>query len=433
MNDDAPSTGTPDPAADSGAAPPPPPPGSPVPPAFQPDKTVMRKPEPSETVMVPPSGTHAGGAHAGPPAEQSAEQAGQPDQPFVYGAFSAPDADQSGGPSDPDFPTAASKAGITGAIVALGTGLLGAAVVISAIRSRDTSDGELDWSNYGIGLGATAVLLLVALLGSVAARRRTGGRAREEVVTWPGTVGILATAVVVNVGIDTSEDWLGYLTGAILVVLGALGYVAARRAAFVVVAILGLAIIYGLAFDDFVADSVGDGHPEVTAAVLVAVFVVVVTLLGWALPSRAVTGVVVGTVAVAAYAGILGTFAVSRYLTPFFADMFGTGMLDTGESSGVAFEPTDIAFDEADVWWVLAFAAVLTILWALAAAVSNHSGFAILAILMPVIAVPLASVALAAEHPSRWSAAVAVAGAVLLLGAIALARVRGKKVAAATW
>lgn len=391
----------------------------------------MRKPEPSETVMVPPSGAHPGGAHAAPVTDQPADPAAEP---FGYGAFGATDpAAEPSGPIDTDFPTKASKSGITGAIVAIGAGLLGAAVVISAIRSRDGQNRDLDWSNFGIGLGATAVLLLVALLGSITARRRTGGRAREEIVTWPGVVGILATAVMLNIGIDKDENWMGYLTGAVLVVLAAIGYVAARRAAFVVVAILGLAIIYGLAFDDFVADSIGDGHPGITGAVLISLFVVVVTLLGWALPSRAVTGVVVGAAGVVGFTGIMVTFLVTRYLGEFFGGMFGGPAMfgDEESSDGYMVMSDELGFQESDVWWVLAFAAILTVLWALAAAISNHSGFTILAIVMPTVMVPLASVALAAEHPTQWSGVLAGAGAVLLLGGVALARLRGKKVAQA--
>lgn len=376
--------------------------------------------------MVPPgqAGPAHGGAHAGPPAPESPD-----DSLLPFGAFGAPDpAAQPGGPIDPEFPTKASKAGGTGALIAVGTGLLGAAVVISAIRSRATDDGDLDWSNFGVGLGATGVLLLVAFLGSIVARRRVGGRAREEVVTWPGVVGILATAVVLNVGIDSDENWMGYLTGAVLVVLAIIGYVGARRAAFVVVAIAGLAIIYGLAFDDFVADSV-DGNEQVTAAVLVAVFVVAVTVLGWVLPSRAVSGVVVGVAGLVGFTGIMATFLITRFLGGFFGGMVGMPDFEDDESSSYLATSNDLGFKESDVWVVLGLAAVLTILWALAAAISNHSGFSILAIAMPTVLVPMASVALAAEHPSQWSGALAVAGAVLLLGGIGLARLRGKSVA----
>lgn len=411
MTDDSQSS----PGAD--APPPPPPP-------VEPDRTAVRPAEPQ-----PPAGAIDDGdgddGDATAPRDPAATTvvATAPQTAWIGdggGGGTPPE-----GPVDPEFPVRASRAGSAGAIVALGTGLLAAAVAIGAVRAR--SDGDLDWSNYGVALGATAVLLFIAVLGSLAGRV-TGGRAREEVVTWPGVVGILATAVLIGVGIDQDDSWVAYLIGGVLVVLGALGYVAARRAAFVVVAILGLAIVYGVAFDELVADSIGDGHPEVVGAVLVALFVVVVTLLGWVLPSRAVTGVVVGVAGLVGFVGILLTFVASR----FFLGLFGPVMFAGAEDDLGGFDPSTLSgpgFDEADVWWVLALAGLLVVLWALAAAVSNHSGFAILAIATPAILVPLASLALAAEHPTWWAAIVASAGGVLLLGGWFVARLRERRTA----
>jgi hypothetical protein len=263
------------------------------------------------------------------------------------------------------------------------------------------------------------------VVGSLSARR-VGGRAREEVVTWPGVVGILGVAGMLGVAIDRDDDWVAYLIGGVMVALAAIGYAAARRAAFVVVAIAGLALVYLVAFGELMADNIGEGHPQVVAAVMVALFVVVVTLLGWALPSRAVTGVVVGVVAVVAFHGIVASFVVMRYLGGFLFPGFMD--LDSMEG-GMGSFADQFGFDEADVWWVLAMAAILTVLWALAAAVSNHAGFSILAIVMPAGLVPLAAIALAAEHPTWWAATLAASGGVLLLGGVAMARVRSRSVA----
>lgn len=384
-----------------------PPPGPPTG-----DRTVVTSAAATPVVPpAPPSPTPAGGgAHAGPPAW---------DEPPVL---------------DPDVPTRATKAGLSGAVVALGAGLLGAAVVVSVFRSRTTDDGDLDWSVYGSGLAATAGLLFIALVGSFAARR-AGGRAREEVITWPGTVGILATAAMIMVGINEDEHWVGYLVGGVVVALSFLGYLAARRAAFVVTAILGLVLIYGLLFDDLVADSIGDEHELVITAAVIAVFVLIVTLLGWLLPTRATSGVVVGVMGLVGFVGIFLFFIVTRFLSSLFGG-FALGMGDIGtgdETGGIPGMPgmTDVdnGFVEADVWWVLALAGLLTVVWALAASITNHPGFSILAIAMPAITVPLASVALAAEHPTWWSVIAGGAGGVLLLGGLVIARARGKSTA----
>lgn len=439
MTDDSPSKDQP--AAGSSDTPPP----------FEPDQTVMRprEPQPPEGAIdngdADPGETQPLRADGPPPPPPTMTPADAPSTSFApaspmttavptgndgipLGGFAGEPPAQPGGPIEPEFPMRASRAGLTGAVVAIGTGLLAAAVVIAAVRAR--SDGDLDWSNYGIALAATAGLLAIALLGALSSRK-AGGRAREDVVTWPGVVGILGVAVCIGIGIDDDGNWVGYLIGAVVVVLAAIGYVAARRAAFVVVAIAGPALVYGLAFDDFVADSIGDGHPEVTGAVLVSVFVVVVTLLGWALPSRAVTGVVVGVFGLVAFVGFIISFIVFRYIGAFFGGMpmfmdDSLGGADVGDAMNSA---VHVSFDESDVWWVLAFAAVLTVLWALAAAISNHSGFTILAIAAPALLVPLATAALAAEHPSAWAGILAGAGGVVLLGGVVLARLRGRRTA----
>lgn len=348
----------------------------------------------------------------------------EPRTAWIGGGDDGPPA-HAAGAAEPDYPHRATKAGITGAIVAIGTGLLAAAVVIGSIRSRDEAD--LDWSNYGVAVGATAVLLVIAILGSLASRR-SGGRAREEVITWPGTVGILATALVIGVGVDDDGSWLAYVIGGTMAVLAAIGYLAARRAAFVVVGILGLALVYMVAFEDFVADSLGEGHPGVTAAVLIAVFVVVITLLGWALPSRAVTGVAVGAVGLTSLVGVMVAFVAARFFFGFLFGMPEFTSLDEDMGGGPG-DLGDAGFHESDVWWVLVIAALLVVLWAAAAAITNHSGFTILAIAAPATLVPLGSFALAAEHPTWWAAILAAGGGVLLLGAWLLARLRERRTA----
>ncbi|WP_408897280.1 hypothetical protein ACJ5H2_20465 [Nocardioides sp. R1-1] len=395
MTDDAPAKGTPEHPRD----------GHPTPPAA---------PSAPSGPMTPPAG-----AIVTDPDDPATDERGAGRVPPPPGGTGLP------GPGEPALPARAGRAGTTAGVVALGTGLLGAAVVVSAVRSRGDGEG-LDGSTYGVGVGATAVLLVIAVLAALAARR-AGGRAREDVVTWPGSVGILATAVMMGVGIDRGEDWVAYLVGGTMVVLAAAGYLAARRAAFVVVAILGLGLIYAVALDGVVADSIGEDHPQLATAVLLTLFVVVVTLVGWLLPSRAVSGVVVGTFGLVGLLGLLASFAVLRL----FADILGgmSGMLLGEESPGGTLDPSR-GFPESDVWWVVALGGLLTVLWALAAAISNHSGFTVLAIAMTALGVPLASVALAAEHPTWWAAITAAAGGVLLLGAVLLARLRGRRLEA---
>ena len=171
--------------------------------------------------------------------------------------------------------------------IAIGVGLLAAAIVLSSTRAR--SDGDLDWSNYSVGLAGTAVLLLFALAAIVLGS--SSSRGREELVTWPGSFGILGVGLMLGIGledIDGSEDWLPYLVGGVVALLSVVGYAAVRRGAFVVTAILGLGIAYIQLADDVLVDIGEDDDQAIIAAATIAVFVLAVTAGGWLLRTRAI-------------------------------------------------------------------------------------------------------------------------------------------------
>ena len=75
---------------------------------------------------------------------------------------------------------------------------------------------------------------------------------------------------------------------------------------------------------------------------------------------------------------------------------------------------------------ILAMAAVLTLLWALAAALDGNPGFTLLAIAMPATLVPDATFVLMVEHPTWWGGGFAAAGGVLL-ALVALKQLLGRK------
>lgn len=400
-----------DPPADPPAGPPAGPPAS----ADRPDPAAPAsgpQPPPGAIVSDPPAGRPT-------PAEP----------PAPTGTLIAPPPPTPPAPTETPAPAEPTRPGLVGLLAAAGVGLLGAAIALSTMRSRD--DGDLDWSNYSVGLGATAVLLLVALVAAAVGRGR--GRGGQDLATWPGAIGILGAASMIGVGLeeqDSAEDWLPYLIGGVVVLLSVIGYVAVRRGAFVVTAILGLVVLYAEAFDDLVADQISEGDEAIWYAAAVAVFVVAVTALGWVLPTRALSGVVVGVGAIVAYAVILGSLAVAQFIGGMFdglmADRDGTmmnGVTDSGPG-WMASAPGD--FDN-DVWTILVLAGVLTLLWAVAAAVTGNSGFSIAAIAMPSVTVPLATIVLAVEHPTWWGVVLAGAGALLLLvGGLRLLAARRK-------
>ncbi len=67
-----------------------------------------------------------------------------------------------------------------------------------------------------------------------------------------------------------------------------------------------------------------------------------------------------------------------------------------------------------DVYVILGLAALLTLVWALAASLNGNPGFTVLAIAMPATVVPTATFVLAVEHPTWWGVGFAAAGAILL-------------------
>lgn len=339
------------------------------------------------------------------------------------------DGDGGGGfgtPIDTDFPTAPTKGGLTAALVSVGAGLLGAGVVIAAGHGRHGSPSTIHWSTYGVGLAGTAVLLGLALFGAIGVGRKAGGQARGDLVTWPGVVGILATApmIVVGVGPDHDGKWEAYLVGGVIACLAAIGYVIARRAAFVVVAIAGLGVLYAQAFSDTVGDSFKHDSRIVVFAVGLTVFVAAVTVLGWFLPSRAISGVAVGVVGLVGLSGSLAALFAERQIAGLFGS-FGSFMPMMSDTSAPSSNPADYS---GDVGWVLTMVAALTLLWALAALVSDHSGFKVLAVALPAIAVPIGTAVLAVRHPAIWEGALGGAGAVLVLAAFFLSRRKARAV-----
>jgi hypothetical protein len=322
-------------------------------------------------------------------------------------------------PTPPGAADAPRRPGMIGLPVALGTGLLAAAVTLSTMRSR--SDGDLDWSNYGVGLGATAALLLIAAASALLAE----GRRREELVAWPGAVGVLAVGSMVGIGLEdvgALDDALAYIVGGVILVLSAAGYLVVRRGALVVTAILGFGLIYVQLFDDVFSD-VGDNDDAVIIlAAAIAIFVLLVTAVGWLLRARAVSGVFAGALGVIAYNVLLIALVAVRAFQDAIGGMDMLG--DDGERgrSGGRIGGEDL---DNDVYVILAFAALLTVLWALAAAANGHAGFTVLAIVMPATVVPTATFVLAVEQPTWWGVGLAAAGAVLLAVGVLLGRSRG--------
>ncbi len=297
----------------------------------------------------------------------------------------------------------------TAAIVGLGVALLGAAAAVSAVYARQ--DGDLDWSVYGVGLGATAVLLLATLAGSL------GGdlEAKRAVTGFPGAVGAISAGVMLNVYFE-DDDWVPWAVGGVILGISVVAYLLGRAGAPTVSAIAGLAVLYGKAVEEFI--DVDDDQTLIVGGAIVVVFVVAVTAIGWVLPHRALIGVVVGAGGVVA---LLALIATTSFLQAFASEM-ATAFAEDGSPTPAA-GPGDL---ENDIYIVLAYSAGLVLMWTLAAWATGSPGFRVLAVVHTAAIVPLSMTILAAEHPTWWGFGVGAAGALLLLLAIA-AGARGRR------
>lgn len=292
--------------------------------------------------------------------------------------------------------------------VSCGVALLATAVVLSTFKSRAT--GDIDWSNYAMGLISTVGLLGVAVAGWVLVRDRDRS---NDLVAWPGAFGAVAAGLMIAVALDNSAA-TAYVVGLAVVALSVTGYFLVRRDAFVVTAIVGLFVVYVKLFDVIV--NVGDGGdnlPTVISGALL-VFTVLVTAAGWLLPSRVVSGVVVGVVAVLGNVVLLAGLGLA---VSFQAAFFG------GSARPKRFDKYDN-----DVWFILVFALLLIVGWACCAYLTDHVGFRLLIVAMAVGVVPFATVVLAIQHPTWWEVVLGVAGGLILVavGLRALGRSKGR-------
>ena len=296
-------------------------------------------------------------------------------------------------------------------LVALGVALLATAVVLSTYYSRLRP--ALDWSNYVVGLVATAGLLGIAV---VAHRRAVsaGAAPTSDAVAWPGAFGAAAVGLMVGVALDDHAA-SAYVAGLAVLLLSQVGWLVTWRSPFVVSGVLGLFVVAAQAFDDVVGVD-GDEHLWPAALGLV-VFAVGVTAAGWLLPTRVVSGVTAGVVAAAGLASLTGLLAISGLLSAAFSSAFSAGLPD-GEAPVVGLSVVDEPEQPivSDTWTTLALVALLLVFWAACAAYTGAQGFRILVVATAVAVTPLATIALQVEHPTWWGVVLgAVGGAALVV------------------
>ena len=284
--------------------------------------------------------------------------------------------------------------------VAVGSGLVAVAVVLSTIYSRGKQD--LDWSNFSMGILATLGLLGVAGAAHLLVR---DPERQANLMAWPGAFGAISAGLMIAVAMDYNDaGW--YVAGLVIAALSVGGYYLVRRGALVLSTIAGLLVLYVNLFDDvFGVDGDGDNFGMLaTAAILL--FAAAVTVVGWYLPTRNLSGIVVGAAAVAANLVVL----YALYLVGIFS-AFSDGYDESFENGG---RPARFDGYDNDVWVILLVSLVLCAGWAWCNWQTGHVGYRLLIVANLLSVIPVATIVLAVEHPTYWEAVAGAVGAAVL-------------------
>lgn len=278
---------------------------------------------------------------------------------------------------------AAAAAAVIGAAV-----LLGALLVANDLAQQE----DFNWKAFLIvligALGLAAVGAASALLGAVPDHRR-----------WVASAVIASSIFAAAVALDIvlrDQDWVNYITGALMLVAGLAAYLWLRGAALTVVIVLGGLLILTEIISDVVDD---DADSTLGPGIALTVFGVAVIAVGWRFASRHVTGMLGGIIAV-----------VGMVQVTFFGAIFGA-LDSSGPTSG-------FGSGNGDVWAALVIG--LLVCGALGAlyAYTDYNGYLVLAFLGAVTLVFLSLPALQTDNRLWFTVIIGALGGLLLAAAV---------------
>jgi hypothetical protein len=274
------------------------------------------------------------------------------------------------------------SAGVAGL---LGGGFVLAAVLVAnalANRRRD-----FNWPAFALELVAGLVIIAGAYaVWKLLPRKDATAGVSSGVASWLAALGIVALGLVVDTAMHGRSP-TPYIVGLVMFGLSAGTYFLLRGTILTISALTGLAFFYGNAVDDTVSPDSALG-----VTLVIVLFGVITVAGGWMLPSRHLTGVIGGIVALF---GVLVSFVAG--VTP----------------TGPAVEPQSSDTGAVIVIGLLVTAALFALhVW------SSYPGYAVLGVAGAAL-VP--SVGLRATHPDHmlwWSAGIAVLGCAAVAAAL---------------
>lgn len=276
--------------------------------------------------------------------------------------------------------------------------VLGAALALGAVTLVLAPDSGFAWKLFlvsvaGIGVIAGAAVAVRVLLPSSSAAEWVAG-----VMT---ALAILATgALILRLGATTTA--IDYLAGVLMVVLGAAGYLLLRHSALTLPVVAGVLTLVVALLGDLVDPGGTSAHSTLLVGLAVAGVGVTVAGAGWFLPSRNVTAMIGGSIALLAMLGTIQSLATVR----------ATVLAMRDDSTPDAAEAVN------GIWIALSVGLLACVALVGLHALAQFQGYVVLVVLgittLPVLAITSVS----SDHPARWGAALAVTGLLVMVAAL---------------
>ena len=286
---------------------------------------------------------------------------------------------------------------MAGGLALFGAGVAVAAAMVGTFLASRFEDG-FEWQPFVVALGVA--LALAALTAGVHVLVADHDYARW-LIAGPAGLGVLALALTVWVAF-TDWDHVSYLVGAVLLLGGAGAYVVIRSGATVAVTVFG-GLVLMTAF-------LGDVQPSDADSLLwftipAVLYGAVVAGAGWVLPTRHLSAVLGGVIALSVVFLVLAFAAFARLVVRALAGSLGGGGGDSAP---------DYSGDAATT---LALGIIVCLALLALYALTGHTGYAVLGGVGVVGVLTAGLFAVDLDNTLRWAGGVGVLGVLIAAGA----------------
>jgi hypothetical protein len=272
--------------------------------------------------------------------------------------------------------------------------------------ARELADTvDFNWKAFLVLLISALALIAV---GVAAALRGSEPQHRRWLASGLVATGIVAGVLALDVPLR-NQDWANYLIGAFLVLAGAAAYFWLRGSALTVVVVVGgLLVLFELL--DGVVDEGGDS--ALGPGIALTVYGLAVIGAGWRLPSRHVTGMVGGAIA------LLGMLIVV------YAAGLARAFAGLSPDGAVSSAPPDL---NGDVWTALILGLLVCAALAALYAISDFVGYLVLLFVGAATLVASALTTLDTDNRLWYAGIVGAVGGLLVAGAVMRELLAGRR------